>query len=258
MEMLFFDDLEDEIDDLDDEVDGLGSELDAEPLFLGMHRALSFLIIVGVVGSQVLFWGHTTLSTHDEWSGGCLSGGPSGLYGPGVAIVVPGECALHPEGRTRVEVRPSDSGQKLFVAIGDADVVDDYLAGSMHTVLGDDASSASDLDVDPASVGRPGDAGIWKDTDAGTGALSVERTQPIDTSAPDVAVVIMNDDGSPGVGADVSVRASWSWQEAGIALVVMALLVGVSAMALLSGMNWLWTRFAARPPMPIEDAKSWS
>jgi hypothetical protein len=107
---------------------------------------------------------------------------------------------------TETDVRlrvTSGGGEPVFVGIGPEADVDAYLAGVAHDEVTDlDGSEAvlSRRDGSPAAD-APTDEGFWVATATGTG------TQQLDWEATDGrwAVVVMNADGSPGVGADVDV-----------------------------------------------------
>ncbi|HZN90563.1 MAG TPA: hypothetical protein VFB44_16410 [Thermoleophilaceae bacterium] len=110
-------------------------------------------------------------------------------------------------GDIRIEVEP-DSDKPVFVGIARTDEVDHYLRGVAH-------SAVVDVDVDPfeasysPQAGRdrpeaPGGQRFWAASAHGAGA----QTLTWEVEDGDWSVVVMNEDGSPAVRADVSAGAT--------------------------------------------------
>ena len=109
-------------------------------------------------------------------------------------------------GDIRIEVEPA-SDKPVFVGIARTDEVDAYLRGVAHTAV-------VDVETDPfvarysPRAGRerpeaPAGQGFWEASAHGAGT----QTLTWEAKDGDWSVVVMNDDGSPEVRADVSVGA---------------------------------------------------
>ena len=105
-------------------------------------------------------------------------------------------------GTVRIRV---DSRVPVFVGIGSAAVVDDYLAGVGHEVATRFDSKASDfrLHAGGAPSAPPTAEGFWAGQSVGAGRHTVTWVP----ASGDWRVVLMNADGSPGVAAVVAVGA---------------------------------------------------
>ena len=133
-------------------------------------------------------------------------------------------------GEVRLEVA-SQAGQPVFVGIARTDEVSSYLRNVAHTTVTDVDSSPFEASYSPADGERkpvpPAEAGIWAASSHGKGIQTL--TWDIDDG--DWSVVVMNEDGSPGVYADISGGAKvpfldelgWSAIGSGTALLVGAL-----------------------------------
>jgi hypothetical protein len=96
-------------------------------------------------------------------------------------------------------------GSELFLGVAAAEDVDRYLAGVSHSTLVDLDQGPSYLTTDgTAPRTSPEDAGIWRATNSGGGAVTV--TWPVESGS--WTVVAMNADGSAGVEADVAAGAT--------------------------------------------------
>jgi hypothetical protein len=130
----------------------------------------------------------------------------------------------------------SESERSVFVGVAPAADVDRYLEGVEHDVVTDLDSTG-----DPKYARRPGSAPaaapttetFWAESAAGTGEQAVDW-EPEDG---DWRVVLMNDDGSRGVSADVSIGAELDtvlWIGIGL-LVVGGLVAAAAALAITAG-----------------------
>jgi hypothetical protein len=186
-------------------------------------RAL--LVILGalliVVGATLLAIGGVALwADQQRGDDGYFTAGPErlttntfALTAPSVDVNGSGPDAFYTEdllGDVRIRAESRDAGTALFIGIGSAADVANYLAGVGHTEL-------SDVEIDPFEVtyaeqsgGRPAASpaaqNFWVASDTGTGL----RTLDWDVASGDWAVVIMNADGSSGIDADLGVAATLS------------------------------------------------
>jgi Domain of unknown function (DUF4389) len=100
----------------------------------------------------------------------------------------------------------SESDRPVFVGIGPADEVTRYLGGIERDVV-DDLDSSGDPEYSRRSggapTGRPGDETFWVASTEGAG----ERTLEWEPEDGDWQVVVMNEDASRGVSADLSIGA---------------------------------------------------
>lgn len=106
-------------------------------------------------------------------------------------------------GEVRLEVA-SSAGKPVFVGIARTDEVSSYLRNVAHTTVTDVDSSPFEASYRPTAgerkPARPAEAGIWAASSHGKGIQTL--TWDIDDG--DWSVVVMNEDGSPGVYADIS------------------------------------------------------
>ena len=129
----------------------------------------------------------------------------------------------------------SESDRPVFVGIAAAAEVDRYLEGVEHDVVTDLDSSG-----DPeyarragASTTPPGEQTFWVESVAGTG----EQTLDWEPEEGDWSAVVLNEDASRGVSADLSIGAeldSVLWIGAGL-LALGALLAAGAALAITAG-----------------------
>jgi hypothetical protein len=145
---------------------------------------------------------------------------------------------------------------EVFVGIGPEADVAGYLDGVSHAEI-------TDLDVDPLDVTyrftdgdapeeAPGDEGFWVASAEGTGVQDLEW----EVESGRWAVVVMNADGSSGVGVEASVGVEADWVlPVGIGLLVAATLLAiVGAVLLVVGAAGLGRRIEAAPvtgPYPV-------
>ena len=130
----------------------------------------------------------------------------------------------------------SESERPLFVGIAPAADVDRYLDGVEHDVVSDlDSSGDPEYSRRPGSAppSPPGTQTFWVASSSGTG----ERTLEWDPEDGDWRAVVMNEDASRGVAADMSIGAeldSVLWIGLGL-LVFGALLAALAALVITSG-----------------------
>jgi hypothetical protein len=127
----------------------------------------------------------------------------------------------------------SESDRPVFVGIGPAEEVTRYLGGIERDVV-DDLDSSGDPEYSRRSggapTGQPGDETFWVASTAGTG----ERTLEWEPADGDWRAVVMNEDASRGVSAELSIGAeldSILWIGIGL-LVAGALFAAGSALAI--------------------------
>ena len=136
-------------------------------------------------------------------------------------------------GKLRVRAESND-GKPLFVGIARTGDVDDYLRGSAHAVVTDVDFDPFDADYDAKPGDRkpaaPAGQDFWAASTHGGG----EQALTWDVDDGDWSVVVMNEDGSRGVDADVRAGVRLGWlDEAGIVSlttgVVLLLIAGAVA-----------------------------
>jgi hypothetical protein len=148
--------------------------------------------------------------------------------------------------RLRVE---SQTGAPVFVGIGPDDAVARYLDGVAQAQITDirvHPFSATYRYTDGGAPSRPpGDEGFWAASAEGTGV----RTLEWDVEPGHWTVVVMNADGSPGVGvaASVGVEAGWVLGVGVVALTASLLLLPLGAVLLVTAAVSLGHRLAAEP-----------
>lgn len=183
---------------------------------------------IGLLGGGIGLGAAYALDRDD----GYFSANVEGLESPTVAITA-GDLDLITDpgspdwllNRLDADVRLEVTGTtetSLFVGIGPASDVDDYLAGVAHDQLID---SAGDAPVYRSRGGQsvlapPGQQSFWVESASGAG------TQRLDWTATSGrwAIVLMNADGSPGVAADATAGA-----KAGFVLPLTLLMLGLGA-----------------------------
>jgi hypothetical protein len=165
-------------------------------------------------GSEVVSTDSHALSSPPEFSGA----GPDVLYARDLL------------GSVRIS-GSSSTGDELFIGLAPADDVAAYLDGVGHDEI-------RDLEVSPFAVEYESHAGgapeepptaqtFWSESVSGTGAQTLDTEIP----AGDWSVVVMNADGSAGVGADLQVGATLpiiTWIAVGaLAAGALFLLIGI-------------------------------
>jgi hypothetical protein len=127
-----------------------------------------------------------------------------------------------------VRLRATGSaGSAVFIGVAPADRVAAYLDGVGHATLTELADPATAYATHPGGppATKPADQDFWVAQASGTGAQAVEW--PLDEGT--WTVVVMNADGSPGVGADIDVGITAPVQD----WAAQVLLIGSSAMGLI-------------------------
>ena len=109
-------------------------------------------------------------------------------------------------GEVRLEVA-SQANKPVFVGIARTDRLSSYLRNVAHTSVTDINSDPFEASYRPVPGERkpahPAEAGIWAASTHGSGIQSLTW----DVEDGDWSVVVMNEDGSPGVYADISAGA---------------------------------------------------
>jgi hypothetical protein len=109
-------------------------------------------------------------------------------------------------GEVRLEVA-SQADKPVFVGIARTDQLSSYVRNVAHTTVTDVNSDPFEASYRPVNgerkPARPAEAGIWAASAHGSGIQSLTW----DVEDGDWSVVVMNDDGSPGVYADISAGA---------------------------------------------------
>ncbi len=127
----------------------------------------------------------------------------------------------------RLQVSRSTDAVPLFIGIGPASDVANYLSGVAHDRVTGYADGAASYrrTAGGSAIARPGEQTFWVESASGSGA------QQLDWSATQGrwAVVLMNADGSPGVAADATVGAKASFV---LPLVLTLLGLGAATVAL--------------------------
>jgi hypothetical protein len=141
-------------------------------------------------------------------------------------------------GDVRLRVTAAGAGRPVFVAVGPADRVSDYLSGAAYTTV--TGVGAGDLVSHSGTVrpAPPRTAGIWVAQAAGTGTQTVRWT----AERGNWMAVVMNPGGSAGltVRADAGVSAPWLFQ-----LAVELIVGGILAAALSAALIVLPVRLAS-------------
>lgn len=145
----------------------------------------------------------------------------------------------------RLRVRPADTGEPVLLAVGPADDVAAYLAGTAHDRVDDVVDRVARLTRVPGDddIAPPTEQTFWTSQDVGTDDLELHwKAAPQDGPW---TVVLMNADGSTGVAAsaivqartDVLVPVAWGLLAAGVvgALLTVALLASAVASTPTSG-----------------------
>ncbi len=218
------------------------------------------LILFGSVGalvSAVLLAGGCATLAVNEWARdtqGFFTAGPErldtstyALTSEGLSIAEDVPDWLFGEGGIadlRVRVSPGDSGRDVFVGVGPQDAVDLYLTGVAH-------DEVSDLEFDPFDVRYarragtrlpepPTDQSFWVAQASGPGA----QTLVWDVASGSWAVVVMNADGTDGVGVELSVGVKVGFLEE---VATGLLIVGGLGLVLAGLLIWLGVRSRPEP-----------
>ena len=171
--------------------------------------ALASLLAVGVLGlGAFALWGDSQkdeqgyLSTDSERFGA----GTRALATENLDIDLAGTDWIAESsdlGEVRLEVA-SRADEAVFVGIARTNEVSSYLRDVAHTTVTDIDSDPFEASYSPVAgerkPARPAEAGIWAASTHGTGIQTLNWN--IDDG--DWSVVVMNEDGSPGVYADIS------------------------------------------------------
>jgi hypothetical protein len=198
---------------------------------LGLLSALFGATVLVGSGFAALAWQHRDSAGYFTSGHAALTSRAYAVTAPDLTVDVRGPDAVTAGrllGRVRLEVRGTGEGRPLFVGIGPADRVADYLATVGH-------SEIRDLQVDPVSVSYrelpgagpatpPAQQPLWVRSVSGDGPLSLNWS----AQAGDWSVVIMNADGSAAVDADV--RLAGTLPAVGWAALVL-LIVGIWLLA---------------------------
>jgi hypothetical protein len=180
----------------------------------GGHLAMIVIgAITALVGLGLLLSGIAVAVAGHNRADGFLTSRPATLATGSYAVSVPdiGVDVRGPDqayardllGTVRIRATGADPAKPVFVGIARTADVNGYLDGVAH-------ADVTEIDADPADIryaeqagsapgSAPGDQTFWDRSDSGTGT----RTMEWQVSGGDWTVVVMNADGSAGVGADV-------------------------------------------------------
>ncbi|MDH4177203.1 MAG: DUF4389 domain-containing protein [Thermoleophilia bacterium] len=219
------------------------------------------LIVFGSIGalvSAVVLAGGCAILGANEWARdteGFFTAGPErldtstyALTSEGLSIAEDVPDWLFGEGGIadlRIRVGSSEARRDVFVGVGPQDAVDLYLADVAH-------DEVRDLEFSPFDVRytrRPGERApeppteqtFWVAQESGPGT----QTLVWDVASGSWAVVVMNADGSDGVGVDVSVGVRVGFLEE---LAAGLLIAGGLGLVLAALLIWLGVRGRAEPP----------
>jgi hypothetical protein len=134
-------------------------------------------------------------------------------------------------GDIQLRVTPASPGRAVFVAVGPADGVAAYLAGTSYTTARGTGADDLSSHFGTARPALPQSAGIWAVQSAGTGTQTLRWP----ARAGDWMAVAMNADGSPGlaVRADAGVSAPWLYRLA-LELIAGGIVAGMLSVALIA------------------------
>lgn len=141
-------------------------------------------------------------------------GGADGPLATGSYALVSDAAGLRaggPDVAVRVRVTPGEGRGPVFVGVGPAAAVDEFLAGSAYDELTDVRLSPLEVTQVPSggagAPGRPADRPVWTVSAAGAG----EQTVDVTAGTGGQKLVVMNADGSPGVAvtASLALRAAF-------------------------------------------------
>jgi hypothetical protein len=133
-------------------------------------------------------------------------------------------------GDVRVRVTAANPARPVFVAIGPADQVAAYLAGTAYTTVTGTGRGGLVAHAGTAVPAPPSTTGIWTAQVAGTGTQTLWWT----AQTGHWTLVAMNPDGSPGltVRADAGIQAPWLFRLA-IEVLIGGFLLGALSAALI-------------------------
>jgi hypothetical protein len=141
-------------------------------------------------------------------------------------------------GKLRVRAESKD-GKPVFVGIARTRDVEDYLRGSAHDVVTDVEYDPFDADYSARQGDRKPEAPARQDIWAASAHGAGERALTWEVDDGDWSVVVMNQDGSRGVDADVSAGVRLGWlDEAGY----VSLTTGAVLLLLAGGLLYLGAR----------------
>lgn len=134
-------------------------------------------------------------------------------------------------GDLQLRVTAARPGGAVFVAVGPADQVAAYLAGTAYTTVSGTGAGDVASHYGASRPALPQSAGIWTVQSAGTGTQTLRWP----ARAGDWMAVAMNPDGTAGlaVRADAGVSAPWLFRLA-LELIVGAIAVGALSVALIA------------------------
>ena len=195
-------------------------------------------VAVVTLGTLALLLGSTAVvggATLLDWEEGDFYTTPTRTIGTAGYAVATDELLLEGSGldqglgRIRVRAEAVD-GTELFVGVGHADDVRDYLAGVSHTeLLGRTVGGRLQHSGGPPQAG-PQEVDFWVASSAGPGRQPVE----VDAQAGSWTVVVMAADASPGleIRGDVGATLPWVASVATALLPLGALLILGGALAI--------------------------
>lgn len=199
---------------------------------LGLLAGLAFL--AGAVALTVALETHrdgsgyfTTHTHHYQTSAYALSTQSLNLSG------VAGTLAAG-LGTLRITATSDEHAKPLFAGIARTRDVDTYLAGVEHDELRDISFEHFKIDYRRSGAGTPATlpakAGFWREQATGTSPLTI--TWPLENGR--WSAVVMNADGSRGVGIDAQLKARFPylwWLVAGLSVASGLSLLGGGALA---------------------------
>jgi hypothetical protein len=173
--------------------------------------------------------GYVTTGTHAFAAEG------SALVTGSIKLGSPGVDWLYSEfvfGEVRIRVTPTQPSASVFVGVGRAPQVTRYLSGVAYTIFPDFWwEQGRSVDGD-ATAAPPGTQDLWVESVAGEGIQTL-TWEPGNGSW---AVVVMNEDGSPGVDVSLDVGATLPWlMPMAIGTLVFGLLFLIGGVALIVG-----------------------
>lgn len=134
-------------------------------------------------------------------------------------------------GDLQLRVTPAIPGRSVFVAVGPADQVAAYLAGTAYTTVSGTGAGELASHYGTDRPARAQSAGIWTASATGTGTQTLRWP----ARAGDWMAVAMNPDGSAGltVRADAGVSAPWLFRLA-LDLIASGIVAGALSVALIA------------------------
>jgi hypothetical protein len=145
--------------------------------------------------------GYVTTGVHSfSTAGSALATDPIELGDPGISWLYSGIVL----GEVRIHVSPADRASSVFVAIGPTNDVDRYLSGVSRTVITDIWTDSVEVGNGGAPASPPGDQDFWVASVSGAGP----QTLTWDPANGSWTVVVMNTDGTTGIGASTELAAT--------------------------------------------------